>query len=250
MKFNVAIPKHALNIIKQEFPHDNIIIFDKSLFEEYFPVDDNFNFNEEQLMLLRFILIKKYKNLIFIDYPNIMIKPGLREEIVQLSKTKDQFIYFNEKYDFFYSKSCLPEIEDALFKVENLKSLLSINNFSLFMIPNTREYNFENILFYGGLKYYIEFFLRSEKILLLNLNKTPFDYKKYRKLIEDGVFLLGYNALQFETGTPYNSNNLLLIDFDIDKLPIRYDLIKTYKNIETEKMYVGYFSEITCKGVL
>jgi len=250
MKFNVAIPKHALNIIKQEFPHDNIIIFDKSLFEEYFPVDDNFNFNEEQLMLLRFILIKKYKNLIFIDYPNITIKPGLREEIVQLSKTKDQFIYFNEKYDFFYSKSCLPEIEDALFKVENLKSLLSINNFSLFMIPNTREYNFENILFYGGLKYYIEFFLRSEKILLLNLNKTPFDYKKYRKLIEDGVFLLGYNALQFETGTPYNSNNLLLIDFDVDKLPIRYDLIKIYKNIETEKMYVGYFSEITCKGVL
>ena len=47
MKFNVAIPKHALNIIKQEFPHDNIIIFDKSLFEEYFPVDDNFNFNED-----------------------------------------------------------------------------------------------------------------------------------------------------------------------------------------------------------
>ena len=29
MKFNIAIPKHALSIIKQEFPHDNIIIFDK-----------------------------------------------------------------------------------------------------------------------------------------------------------------------------------------------------------------------------
>ena len=179
MKFNVAIPKHALSIIKQEFPHDNIIIFDKSLFEEYFPVDDNFNFNEEQLMLLRFILIKKYKNLIFIDYPNIMIKSGLRKEIVQLSKTKDQFIYFNEKYDFFYSKSCLPEIEDTLLKIKNLKNLLIIKNFSLFMTPNTREYNFENIIFYDGLKYYTEFFLRTDNILLLNLNNNEFNYKKY-----------------------------------------------------------------------
>ena len=249
MKFNVAIPKYALSIIKQEFPHDNIIIFDKSLFEEYFPVDDNFNFNEEQLMLLRFILIKKYKNLIFIDYPNIMIKSGLRKEIVQLSKTKDQFIYFNEKYDFFYSKSCLPEIEDTLLKIKNLKNLLIIKNFSLFMTPNTREYNFENIIFYDGLKYYTEFFLRTDNILLLNLNNNEFNYKKYKKYLKNS-FLIGYNSPYYGTGKQFGINNLLLLNFDISKLPIRYDVIKTYKNIETEKMYVGYFSEINCKGIL
>ena len=38
----------------------------------------------------------EYKDLIFIDYPNIMIKPGLRKEIIQLRKTKDQFFYFNK----------------------------------------------------------------------------------------------------------------------------------------------------------
>ena len=241
MKFNVAIPKHALSIIKQEFPHDNIIIFDKSLFEEYFPVDDNFNFNEEQLMLLRFIL--------FIDYPNIMIKSGLRKEIVQLSKTKDQFIYFNEKYDFFYSKSCLPEIEDTLLKIKNLKNLLIIKNFSLFMTPNTREYNFENIIFYDGLKYYTEFFLRTDNILLLNLNNNEFNYKKYKKYLKNS-FLIGYNSPNYGTGKQFGINNLLLLNFDISKLPIRYDVIKTYQNIETEKMYVGYFSEINCKGIL
>ena len=226
------------------------MIFNENILKEYVQDTVDFVFDEEKLMLFKFILIKKYKDLIFIDYPNIMIKPGLRKEIIQLRKTKDQFFYFNKNLDIFYSKSCLNEIDDILYKVENIKDISYIKNFSLFMVPYSREYSFENILFYGGLKYYIEFFLRSEKILLLNLNKSSFDYKKYKKLIKDGVFLLGYNALQFETGTPYNSNNLLLIDFDVDKLPIRYDLIKTYKNIETEKMYVGYFSEITCKGVL
>lgn len=250
MKFNVVIPKHAFESVKKEFPRDNIIIFNENILKEYVQDTVDFVFDEEKLMLFKFILIKKYKDLIFIDYPNIMIKPGLRKEIIQLRKTKDQFFYFNKNLDIFYSKSCLNEIDDILYKVENIKDISYIKNFSLFMVPYSREYSFENILFYGGLKYYIEFFLRSEKILLLNLNKSSFDYKKYKKLIKDGVFLLGYNALQFETGTPYNSNNLLLIDFDVDKLPIRYDLIKTYKNIETEKMYVGYFSEINCKGVL
>ena len=203
-------------------------------------------------MLLRFILIKKYKNLIFIDYPNIMIKSGLRKEIVQLSKTKDQFIYFNEKYDFFYSKSCLPEIEDALLKIKNLKNLLIIKNFSLFMTPNTREYNFENIIFYDGLKYYTEFFLRTDNILLLNLNNNEFNYKKYKKYKKylKNSFLIGYNSPNYGTGKQFGINNLLLLNFDISKLPIRYDVIKTYQNIETEKMYVGYFSEINCKGIL
>ena len=249
MKFNVVIPKHALADVKKEFPHDNIIFFDNSIFEDYIQNTLNYEYDNIKFLLFKFLLMKKYKNLIFIDYPNVIIKPGLRKEILKL-KTKDKLIFLNKDLDFFYSKACLKEIDDLLYKIKNIKDISYLNNFSLFMIPQSREYEFEKIDFYENLKYYIEFFLRKEKILLLNLKNESFDYKKYKKLLTNDTFLLGYNAINYENGKIFDSQNILLINFDVGHLPIRYDIIKTYINIETNKTYTGYFSEINYKGIL
>ena len=87
----------------------------------------------------------------------------------------------------------------------------------------------------------------SPLILVSALNLISFDV---RAVFKENSFLIGYNSPNYGTGKQFGINNLLLLNFDISKLPIRYDVIKTYQNIETEKMYVGYFSEITCKGIL
>ena len=61
MKFNVVIPKHAFESVKKEFPRDNIIIFNENILKEYVQDTVDFVFDEEKLMLFKFILIKKYK---------------------------------------------------------------------------------------------------------------------------------------------------------------------------------------------
>ena len=254
MIFNIVTFEKGLSAVREEFPHDNILIFDYNLFNGFLDNSLSIKNNDLFYKLLKLLLMKKYKNLIFIDYPNVVPLKGLRQEIIELSKSKDNFFYLNEKLDIFYSKKCIKLIKNIINQFQNIKDVSMLENLSFFMKNETRQNEFTNIKFYDGLKLYMGLFQEKENIFLLDLKKQPFNpdyYKKYIK--DDSSFLICYNAENYEPGWNYDKTikNLVIIDFDVQYLPIRYDEIKTYINVNTNKKYQGYFSNIkNIKGLL
>ena len=252
MKFTVITTEKGFLKAKEEFPHDNILIFDYNLFDGL--KDISIEDNENYYKLLRLFLMRKYKNLVFIDYPNTMIVKGLRNELLTLSKTSDDLFYLNDKLDFFYSKKCIKIVKKVLKYFMAVKDISVLDNFIFFMQPKTHQMSFEHIYFYDGLKIYMETFQGKETILLLDLQKEQFNFKDYRKYItNDSTFLLCYNAQEYKPGWDFGkeAKSLLLIDFDISLLPIRYDTIKTYINVKNNISYQGYYNSIkTVEGLV
>ena len=61
--------------------------------------------------------------------------------------------------------------------------------------------------------------------------------------------MIAYNALDYNAD--FDLENILVINFDITDLPIRFDILKTYENLTTGVIHKGYFTELRyIKGLI
>lgn len=250
MKLNIIAPEKIYKTLKEEFPHDNIIVNNFTLAQNENESKEEFDLRyKNKFLAFKLSLIKDYKNVVFINYPNIIPLSGLRREIIQVFKIKDNFIYQDDNLNFFISKKCPSYIKELFEKINLMNNESVLDGYSFFMKPETRQYNFTNIKSFNKLKASIEVFQSKDHIYLINLKQTDFDIKKYKNYLKKDAFMIAYNALDYNAD--FDLENILVINFDITDLPIRFDILKTYENLTTRVIHKGYFTELRyIKGLI
>ena len=77
MKLNIIAPEKIYKTLKEEFPHDNIIVNNFTLAQNENERKEEFDLRyKNKFLAFKLSLIKDYKNVVFINYPNIIPLSG------------------------------------------------------------------------------------------------------------------------------------------------------------------------------
>lgn len=111
MRFNVVVFDSKNKTYLSEFKHDKIIKLDKKRIDKLIGCDSSQIDNESLDFLLKIALIKKYKNLVYINSKFVSIEAGFRKEILWLYKVCHTLLFMMNtrniiKNDIFFSKKC------------------------------------------------------------------------------------------------------------------------------------------------
>lgn len=111
MRFNVVVFDSKNKTYLSEFKHDKIIKLNKVRIDKLIGCDSSQIDNDSLDFLLKIALIKKYKNLVYINSKFVSIENGFRKEILWLYKRCHTLLFMMNtrniiKNDIFFSKKC------------------------------------------------------------------------------------------------------------------------------------------------
>lgn len=211
MKFTVVV-KNTLDkqkIIK-EFFNDTIIFLTE---KEINAIAEKYNVSHPRDidLLLKIDVIKKYKNILFLNSCGICPKEGLREEVIHIRKSKVDLILSNSKSlndcDIFYSKKMPKYLKDLY------KDFLIINDVNslkkpLFLKKGIEEYSFDNVEIFEGLESLCEIAFDPEKIKKIKIIDLKQKDEEYINHLNDKtIFYIFFNTKEnfstWNTGSEY-----------------------------------------------